>query len=153
MAPQLLLDPEAREGVSSCLAEERLTSLDFEESYVVNQQFERDLEAHVLFGGPSWWFGDAWAEMRGTFWWGRGAKIVREQVAHGEADSGENRLDITPRKTMEKHPIACGGDRQRGAGVVVEGTADLPALARLSSAPAALGDGFGALRGRPGKYP
>jgi hypothetical protein len=43
MPTQLLVDPEARERVDRCLVEERLRRLDFQEFYVINKQFERDL--------------------------------------------------------------------------------------------------------------
>ena len=147
MLPQLLLNPEVREGVGRCLTEEHLHRLDFEKFHIVNEQFEGHLEGNILRRRTSWWLGNAWAEMCGALWEGHGAKIVCEQITRGEADSGKDGLGTTACKAMQEYLIPCRGDRQRGACIVVRGTADLPALTRLSSTPTALGNRFSPLGG------
>jgi len=144
MPPQLLLDPEAREGVGCRLAEESLYVFDFEQLAIVDEQFKSDLQGNILLRWSPWRLWYPGAEVCGTFWPGHGRKIIRKQIAPSQTDGMEDGLRIAPSATVYKHIVAGGGNRQRRV-VVVRGTAYTPGAVAFAAATTSLGNRCGTL--------
>ena len=147
MVAELLLDPQPHEGRLRHAAQEVLTGLDFQESAVIDQQFEGELEAHMVGRRTAWGLWNTRPEVLWSFRRRLVVPAITKEVCPLQPKLVQNGAGIAPDIAVEQDAVEVIANRERGMAVVMGRAAHLPAPVEFPAAATALDHGLRTVTG------
>jgi hypothetical protein len=138
MVTQLLFDPELHQRVLSQTAKELLTSLDFQKSAVVNDQFEGELEAHMVGRRLAWWLWDTRSEVLWSSRRGLVVAAIIKEVSPPQSKLVQNVAGLAPDIAAQQDAVEVVANRERGMAVIMRWATHFPLAVEFTATAAPL---------------